>query len=74
MLSWDNLSLAAALCAVALRLLDSPRWSGLASSLALLCATIGQVVHHRRQRPALPSPRPRPTDRPAVAGIAPERS
>jgi hypothetical protein len=71
MLSWDTLSLACALLAVALRLLDYPRGSGLASSLALLFATIGQVVHHRRQRPALPSPRPRPRETAAVAGEAP---
>jgi hypothetical protein len=51
LLTWDNCALACALLAVLMRLVDSPRASGIASSLALLCATIGQwSAHRRRQR------------------------
>jgi hypothetical protein len=63
MISWDNLMLACALLACLLRLADYPRAGGVASSLCLVFASLGQLAAHRRQRPG-------PTERPAVAGDA----
>jgi hypothetical protein len=48
LLTWDNCALCAALICVAMRVLDHPRAAGVASSLALLCATLGQWSAHRR--------------------------
>jgi hypothetical protein len=62
--------LACALLACLLRLADYPRAGGVASSLCLIFASLGQLAAHRRQRPALPSPRPHPNGQPATAGDA----
>ena len=56
MISWDNLMLACALLACLLRLADYPRAGGVASSLCLVFASLGQLAAHRRQRPATLTP------------------
>lgn len=51
--TFDNLALACALAAVALRLLDQPRASAVLSSLCVAAATAGQWLSRRKRPPIL---------------------
>jgi hypothetical protein len=75
--NWDTLSLACACAAIAARAYDSPRWSGIASSCALLFALFARRREAQLRAgsgPALPSlnasTNGRPRDHAGVAGRA----